>query len=71
MSELRNADNVEVVHEESDVNVGAILKYARARQEGADWAAEYAESAEAAVAASELEPTVRFLEELLADAPGR
>jgi hypothetical protein len=27
MSELRDADNVEVVHEESDVNVGAILRY--------------------------------------------
>ena len=27
MSELRDQDNVEVVHEESDVNVGAILRY--------------------------------------------
>lgn len=27
MSELHDADNVEVVHEESDVNVGAILRY--------------------------------------------
>jgi len=27
MSELRETDNVEVVHEESDVNVGAILRY--------------------------------------------
>lgn len=27
MSELRDADNVEVVHEESDVNVSAILRY--------------------------------------------
>ena len=27
MSELRNPDNVEVVHEESDVNVGAIIRY--------------------------------------------
>ena len=27
MSELRDADNVEVVHEERDVNVGAILRY--------------------------------------------
>ena len=27
MSELRKTDNVEVVHEESDVDVGAILRY--------------------------------------------
>ena len=27
MSELHDADNVEVVHEESDVNVSAILRY--------------------------------------------
>lgn len=27
MSELRDADSAEVVHEESDVNVGAILRY--------------------------------------------
>ena len=27
MSESRNQDNVEVVHEESDVNVGAIIRY--------------------------------------------
>lgn len=27
MSELRDADNVEVVHEESDVDVSAILRY--------------------------------------------
>jgi hypothetical protein len=27
MSELRDQDNVEVVHEETDVNVGAILRY--------------------------------------------
>ena len=27
MSELRDPDNVDVVHEESDVNVGAIVRY--------------------------------------------
>jgi hypothetical protein len=27
MSELRDQDNVEVVHEETDVNVGAIIRY--------------------------------------------
>jgi hypothetical protein len=27
MSELRDPDNVDVVHEESDVNVGAIIRY--------------------------------------------
>lgn len=45
----------------------AIRDHAAARQEGADWAAEYGESAEAAVAASDMDSVIRYIDAALAE----
>lgn len=45
----------------------AIRQDAERRQEGVDWAAEYGESAEAAVVASDLASLVRYVDAALAE----